>query len=157
MRGDSVKYISGPGSIIIPLETSVYRDLAMYASFFPPSANLGMSATFVNSAAPISSILAGTAASVVAATTVSALLITANTGAYLAGFQFSGDTNGVYAVYVNGTMLMRFTTNIMVPNIDYKFPNPMPLTVGDMVQVYVTNTGDSTASYQVACIGSFPR
>lgn len=153
---DSEKYISSPGSIIIPLETSVYRDLTMGAYFVPPHTDLAMSATFENLSRPVANILFGTGVGVPGETTQTVLSISAGIGANLTGYQFSGDCDATYYVYKNGQLVQRFTTNIMNPNIDYMFPAPSNLVVGDVVQVLVQNLTTDAANFQVALLGSFP-
>lgn len=154
MESKSEKYVS-PG-VILPLETNAYKNLKMSATFTGPHADLAMSAVFVNIANPISSIIFGSAKAVHQGISSVALVYSASAGSYITGFQMSGDTDGAFSIYKNGVLMMRFNTNIIVPNIEYQFPTTLLLVPGDVIEIDVMNAGDEVADYQVACIGSFP-
>jgi len=152
---DEQKYIS-PG-IILPLETSSWVDFRMEATFSLPKADLPFSATFLSiSPTATFSAIVGNAQSVVAGTTMTLATFTiVNSGSYISGFQCSGDTDGVYAIYLNGILSMRVTANIIDPNPLVPFPNQWPLSIGTTISIQVTNTGDSTANYTAVTFGSF--
>lgn len=102
------------------------------------------------------SIVSGTALAVVAGTEVNLLNTTITiSGITLYGMQFSGDTNAVYSFYLSGILKMRWTVNIMSPNIDYNFPLPILTHVNDNITLTVTNLGTATSNFTGSVIGTF--
>jgi hypothetical protein len=155
------KYMSP--NTILPNVTSVWKDLPMQVVFGGNVEDLPMSATFVQtesggggtSSASIS-VYPGTALAVAGGATniVVTKTVTSNSGSVF-GYQCSGDADAVYSVFLNGTMIHRFTTNIIVPNINYSYPVSITLETGDIVQIQVSNTNSSTSDFLSSIIGFF--
>lgn len=104
---------------------------------------------------PISSI-SGSALGITVGATATILTATVGvTGGFFVGVQASGDANGNYYVSVNNTQIFRFFTNIINPEVNYTAPADLVLSHGDVIRLYVQNTGDVTSDYDGTLLGSF--
>ena len=121
-------------------------------SIFNPNENQPLTISAISNS--ISNVEIG-AGEVILAATISV------SGAFLAGIQAAGDADGEYHMYINDTLLFRFFTNIMKPEINYNLPGALELNNGDVITLYVISTGDARntggipLNYQGTLLGSF--
>jgi hypothetical protein len=153
---------------IIPEETWVYTDYHASVNFIVPvSANFDFDAIvsfydstpippippIENSSSPIGA-FPGTVSNVIVGASAIILTQTINFyGAFLSGIQAAGETNGNYYFSINGTTIFEFFTNITKPDIEYNLPGILAINYGDVISLYVINTGNVTSNYNGTLLG----